>query len=179
MNWNQLHTTLSHTASTMQTGHTAETESMNDKTLEYSKVDNVGTSPSPSPDGEPGKEQKLVMEMTTEQVIGEISYSESSSELQTNMSLGEIPPNFKPIETSSVVSELPELSHTPDRTLTNNSNISSGSSPPQQSSEMDKNNIELTNTISPESSGSSQTRCNHLKTCIIRLTELSNQEREQ
>ena len=44
---------------------------------------------------------------------------------------------------------------------------------------MDKNNNELTNTISTESSGSSQTRHNNLKTCIIRLTELSNQEREQ
>ena len=65
--------------SVRQTGHTAETESMNDETLEYSKVDNVGTSLSPSPDGEPGKEQKLVMEMTMEQVIGEISYLEHSS----------------------------------------------------------------------------------------------------
>ena len=107
---------------TEQSKQTTGNESTNDETLEYSNVDNKGTSASPSPVEVPDKELKAVMETITEQVIGEISYSERSSELQTNMSLGEISPNFKPIETSSMVSELPEFSQTPDTTLTNNSN---------------------------------------------------------
>ena len=46
--------------------------------------------------------------------------------------------NTHQLQTSSVVSELPEFSHTPDTTLTNTSNSSSGSSPPQGISVSDK-----------------------------------------
>ena len=57
-------------------------------------------------------------ETTTEQVIGKISYMECSDDLQSVKSSSEIPNNFIPVETSSVVSELPEFSHTPDTTVT-------------------------------------------------------------
>ena len=139
----------------------------------------VGTTPSPLSDVETAKEQADIMETTTKQVIGEISYTECSDKLQSAKSMSEIPINFKPVETSSVVSELPEFSHTPDTTLTNTLNSSSGSSTPQGISASDKNNNELSNFNSTASSGSSLTRHKRLKTCIIRLTELSNQEWEQ
>ena len=89
--------------------------------------------------------------------------------------------NFKPVETSSVVSELPEFSHTPDTTLTNTSNSSSGSLLLQGTSvsDKDKNNNDTSNLNTTVSSGSSRTKWKRLETCIIRLTELSNQEREQ
>ena len=73
-----------------------------------------------------------------------------------------------------MVSELPEFSHTPDTTITNNTNGSSGLPPPQGIGSPDNNSIDTT-----ESSGSSHTKWRRLKTCIIRLTELSNQEQEQ
>ena len=139
----------------------------------------VGTTPLPLPEVETSKEQTDIMETTTKQVIGEISYTECSDELHSVKSTSEIPINFKPVETSSVVSELLEFSHTPDTTLTNMSNSSCGSSPPQGTSVSDKNNNELSNFNSTVSSGSSQTKHRRLKTCIIRLTELSNQEWEQ
>ena len=139
----------------------------------------VGTTPLPLPEVETSKEQTDIMETTTKQVIGEISYTECSVELHSVKSMSEIPINFKPVETSSVVSELPEFSHTLDTTLTNTSNSSSGLSPPQGTSVSDKNNTDLSNFNSTVSSGSSRTKCKCLKTCIIRLTELSNQEWEQ
>ena len=71
--------------------------------------------PLPLPEVETSKEQTDIMETTTEQVIGEISYMKCSDELHSVKSTSEIPINFKPVETSSVVSELPEFSHT--RTL--------------------------------------------------------------
>ena len=108
------------------------------------------------------------METTTEQVIGEISYMECSDELHSVKSTSEIPINFKPVETSSVVSELPEFSHTPDTTLTNTSNSSSGSSPLQGTGVSDKNNNDTTNLNSSVSSGSSRTKHKRLKTCIIK-----------
>ena len=139
----------------------------------------VGTTPTPLSDVKTAKKQTDIMETTTKQVIGEISYTECSDELHSAKSMSEIPINFKPMETSSVVSELPEFSHTPDTTLTNTLNSSSGSSPPQGMSASDKNNNEVSNFNSTASSGSSLTRRKHLKMCIIRLTELSNQEWEQ
>ena len=108
-----------------------------------------------------------------------MSYMECSDELHSVKSTSEIPINFKPVETSSVVSELPEFSHTPDTTLTNMSNSSSGLSPLQGTSLSDKNNNDASNLNTTVSSGSSRTKHKCLKTCIIRLTELSNQEREQ
>ena len=103
----------------------------------------VGTTLLPLREVETSKEQTDIMENTTEQVIGEISFMECSDELHSVKSTSEIPINFKPVETSSVVSELPEFSHTPDTTLTNTSNSSSGSSPPQGTSASDKNNNDL------------------------------------
>ena len=120
----------------------------------------VGTTPLPLPEVETSREQTDIMETTTEQVIGEISYTECSDELHSVKSTSEIPINFKPVETSSVVSELPEFSHTPDTTLTSMSNSSSGLSPPQGTSVSDKNNNDLSNFNSTVSSGSSRTNIN-------------------
>ena len=142
--------------------------SQNEETLR------VTTTPSPLLELETSKEPADAMETTTEQIIGEISYMEHSDDLHSVKSLSEVPSNFKPVETLSVVSELPEFSHTPDTTLTNNTNGSSGSSLPQGTSLPDNNNNDTT-----DSSGSSWTKRRRLKTCIIRLTELSYQEREQ
>ena len=149
--------------------------SQNEETMRI----NTTPSPLPLPEVEPSKEQTDATETTTEQVIGEISYMECSNDLHSVKSSSEVPINFKPVETSSVVSELPEFSHTPDTTLTNNSNSSSGSSLPQGTSVPDKNNNDTSNLDTTESSGSSRTKWKRLKTCIIRLTELINQEREQ
>ena len=99
---------------------------------------------------------------------------EHSDDFHSVKSSSDIPSNFKLVETSSVVSELPEFSHTPDTTITNNTNGSSGLPPPQGIGSPDNNSIDTT-----ESSGSSDTKRRRLKTCIIRLTELSNQEWEQ
>ena len=154
-------------------------ENVSTQPCQNDETGSVGTTPLPLSEVETSKEQTDNMETTTKQVIGEISYAECSDELHSAQSTSEIPINFKPVETSSVVSELPEFSHTPDTTLTNTSNSSSGSSPPQGTSVSDKNNNEVSNFNSTASSGSSQTKRKCLKTCIIRLTELSNQEREQ
>ena len=134
----------------------------------------VTTTPSPLPELEISKEHTDATETITEQITGEISYMEHSDDFHSVKSLSDVPSNFKLVETSSVVSELPEFSHTPDTTITNNTNGSSGSSPPQETGSPDNNIIDTT-----ESSGSSQTKWRRLKTCIIRLTELSNQEQEQ
>ena len=107
--------------------------SQNEETLR------VTTTPSPLPELETSKEHTDAMETTTEQIIREISYMECSDDLQPVKS-SEVPSNFKPVETLSVVSELPEFSHTPDTTLTNNTNGSSGLSPPQGTSLPHSNN---------------------------------------
>ena len=112
----------------------------------------------PLPEVEISKEQTDATETTTEQVIGEISYMECSDDLHSVKSSSEVPINFKPVETSSVVSELPEFSHTLDTTLTNTSNSSSGSSPSQGTSVSDKNNNDTSNLNTTVSSGSSQTK---------------------
>ena len=119
--------------------------SQNEETLR------VNTTPSPLPELDTSKEHTDAMETTTEQIIGEISYMECSDDLHSVKPSSEVPSNFKPVETSSVVSELPEFSHTPDTTLTNSTNGSSGSSPSQGTSLPDKNNNNTT-----ESSGSSR-----------------------
>ena len=134
----------------------------------------VTTTPSPLPGLEISKEHTDATETTTEQIIGEISYMEHSDDSHSVKSLSDIPSSFKPVDTSSVVSELPEFSHTPDTIITNNTNGSSVSLPSQGTGSPDNKIIDTT-----ESSGSSQTKWRRLKTCIIRLTELSNQEREQ
>ena len=80
----------------------------------------VTTTPSPLPGLEISKEHTDAMETTTEQIIGEISYMEHSDDSHSVKSSSDIPSSFKPVDTSSVVSELPEFSHTPDTTITNN-----------------------------------------------------------
>ena len=156
-----------------------ENENVSAQPGQNDETGSVGTTLSPLSDVETAKEQTDIMETTTEQVIGEISYTECSDELHSAKSMSETPINFKPVETSSVVSELPEFSHTSDTTLTNTLNSSSGSSPPQGISASDKNNNDVSNFNSTASSGSSLTKHKCLKMCIIRLTELSNQEWEQ
>ena len=100
----------------------------NEETLGVTKT------PSPFPKLETSKEYTDATETTTEQIIGEISYMEHSDDFHSVKSSSDVPSNFKPVETSSVVSKLPEFSHTPDTTVTNNTNSSSGSSPPQGTS---------------------------------------------
>ena len=98
------------------------------------------------------------------------------------MTLEDILPNvtsIQPIEMSSAVSDLPEFSHTLDTTLTNSS---SGSSPPQRSPTDDTSNKDsetLSASISTANSDTNQNKCNCLRSCIIRLTKLSNIERDQ
>ena len=89
--------------------------SQNEETMSV----NTTPLPLPLPEVEISKEQTDATETTTEQVIGEISYMECNDDLHSVKSSSEVPINFKPVETSSVVSELPEFSHTPDTTLTN------------------------------------------------------------
>ena len=84
---------------------------------------------------------------------------------------------MQPIETLSVVSELPEFSQTLDTTLTNSSN---GSSPPQQSITNDTSNKELSSSNSTGNGDTTnQNKRNCLRSCIIRLTELSSKERDR
>ena len=113
----------------------------------------VTTTPSPLPELEISKEHTDATETTTEQIIGEISYMEHSDDFHSVKSSSDVPSNFKPVETSSVVSELPEFSHTSDTTITNNTNGSSGLPPPQGIGSADNNSIDTT-----ESSGSSHTK---------------------
>ena len=103
-----------------ETEQITETDGMTAETVEIGKEGTCNSSPSQLSEQEAGT--------TTEMVI-EVSYSEHSNDLQQDTTLGDIPPNLasmQPIETSSVVSELPEFSQTPDTTITNSS---SGSSP--------------------------------------------------
>ena len=130
--------------------------SQNEETM--SVRSNTTPLPLPLPEVEIFKEQTDTTETTTEQVIGEISYMECSDDLHSVKSSSEVPINFKPVETLSVVSELPEFSHTQDTTLTNTTNSSSGSSLPQGTSVSDKNNNDTSNLNTTVSSGSSQTK---------------------
>ena len=85
--------------------------SQNEETMSV----NTTLLPLPLPEVEISKEQTDATETTTKQVIGEISYMEYSDDLHSVKSSSEVPINFKPVETSSLVSELPEFSQT--RTL--------------------------------------------------------------
>ena len=152
-----------------ETEQITETDGMTAETVEIGKEATCNSSPSQLSEQEAGT--------TTEMVIGEVSYSEHSNDLQQDTTLGDIPPDLasmQPIETSSVVSELPEFSQIPDTTITNSS---SGSSPPQQSTTNDTSNKELSGSNSTGNSVTNLSKCDHLKLCIIRLTELSNKER--
>ena len=109
-----------------QTKQIMESDGSNAKMVELGKEGTYNLSPSKL-----SEQDEQDAGTTTEMVIGEISYSEHSNDLQQDTTLGDIPPDLasmQPIETSSVVSELPEFSQTPDTTTTNSS---SGSSPPQ------------------------------------------------
>ena len=128
--------------------------SQNEETMRV----NTTPSPLPLPEVETSKEQTDATETNTEQVIREISYMECSDDIHSVKSSSEVPINFKPVEISSVISELPEFIHTLDTTLTNNSNSSSGLSPPQGTSVPDKNNNDTSNLDTTESSGSSWTK---------------------
>ena len=157
-----------------------ETDGTTTETVEIGKDGTGNSSLSQLSEHEAGlaKDPTLLSDTITEKVIGKISYSERSNEPQQETTLGDIPPDLssmQPIETSSVVSKLPEFSQTPDTTLTNSS---SGSSPPQQSTMNDTSNKELSGSNSTGNSETSQTKCDHLKSCMMRLTELSNKERD-
>ena len=100
------------------------------------------SSPTVPYDSENSKQLTLVTDATTEKVIVEISYSDQSIEAQTEPPIKDIlasVSSMQPVETSSIASELPEFSHTPDTTLTNSSS-SSGSSPPQPNTSNTSNN---------------------------------------
>ena len=115
---------------------------------------------------------------TREQIIGEISYSDKSDAAHHDISSENTVSNFKPFETSSVVSELMEFSHTPE-TNGVNSFSSTGDSPSHQSTTTDSNNNALRNSSTTNGSVSSAIKRACLKSCIIQLTELSNQERNK
>ena len=136
---------------------------MNNSSANTKIVDSAQTSPT---------------DLTNERIIGEISYSDKSDTTHQDMLPVNVPTNFKPLETSSVVSDLPEFSHTPE-TITTNSFSSSSDSPSQQNTTRDTNNNELRSSSVTDSSVSSKTKRAHLKSCIIKLTELSNQERNK
>ena len=113
---------------------------------------------------------------TREQIIGEISYSDKSDAEHRDISSENLPTNFKPLETSSVVSELTEFSQTPE---TNDGLSSTVDSPSQQSTTRNNAGNMLMNSTTTDSSVSSSTKCARLKSCIIQLTKLSNQERSE
>ena len=162
-----------------QMEHINSTDGITVETIETGKIDTENSSPALLPEADLAKEQTLLGDVSIEKVIGEISYSEHSDEPQQDMTLRDIPPNLssmQPIETSSVVSELPEFSQTPETTLTNSSN---GSSPPQESTTNDTSNKELSGSNSTGNGDTSQNKCDCLKSCIIRLTELSSKERDR
>ena len=111
---------------------------------------------------------------TVERVIGEISYSDQSNEVHPYTTLRDIPPDvssIKLVETSSVVLDLPEFSQTLDTSLTNSTN---GLSLTQHIA-CDTSNKDLSGSTTSESSQSKRDR---LKSCIIKLTELSKNERD-
>ena len=83
--------------------------------------------------------------------------------------------NFKPIETSSVVSELTEFSQTPESVCASSNNASENTT----TKLTDSNNNDSNNSTTNDSSLSSRTKRARLKSCIIQLTELSNQERDK
>ena len=159
-----------------QMEHINSTDGITIETIETGKIDTENSSPALLPEADLAKEQTLLGDVSIEKVIGEISYSECSDEPQQDMTLRDIPPNLssmQPIKTSSVVSELPEFSQTPETTLTNSSN---GLSPPQESTMNDTSNKELSGSNSTGNGDTSQNKRDCLKSCIIRLTELSSKE---
>ena len=108
----------------------------------------------------------------SELIIGEISFTDRMDASHHDIS-NEIA-NFKPIETSSVVSELTEFSQTPESVGASSNNTDDTASKQPDMTNNDSNNITTT-----DSSLSSRTKRARLKSCIIQLTELSNQERDK
>ena len=113
---------------------------------------------------------------TKEHIIGEISYSDKSDADHRDISSENLISNFKPLETSSVVSELTEFSQTPE---TNDCLSSTADSPSHQSATQENVDNVLMNSTTSDSSVSSTVKRAQLKSCIIQLTELSNQERNK
>ena len=113
---------------------------------------------------------------TREHIIGEISYSDKSDADHRDISSENLVSNFKPLETSSVVSELTEFSQTPE---TNDCLSSTADSPSHQSATRENVDNVLMNSTTSDSSVSSAVKRARLKSCIIQLTELSNQERNK
>ena len=114
---------------------------------------------------------------TREQIIGEISYSDKSDADHRDISSENLVSNFKPLETSSVVSELTEFSQTPET----NDCLSSTTDSPSHQSVTRENVVDnvLMNSTTSDSSVSSAVKRARLKSCIIQLIELSNQERNK
>ena len=113
------------------------------------------------------------MSPNSELIIGEISFTDRM-DVTRHDTLNDIA-NFKPIETSSVVSELTEFSQTPESICASSNNTSEDTT----SQQTDSNNNDSKNITTTDSSLSSRTKCACLKSCIIKLTELSNQERDK
>ena len=109
----------------------------------------------------------------SELIIGEISFTDRL-DVTRNDTSNDIT-NFKPMETSSVVSELTEFSQTPESVTASSNNASEGTI----SGQTEYNNNDSNNNITTDSSLSSRTKRARLKSCIIQLMELSNQERDQ
>ena len=116
----------------------------------------------------------IISEVSTnsELIIGEISFTDRMDATHHDTS-NEIS-NFKPVETSSVVSELTESSHTPESICASINNTSDDIT--SKKPDMTNNDSNVTTT---DSSLSSRTKRARLKSCIIQLTELSNQERDK
>ena len=109
----------------------------------------------------------------SELIIGEISFMDRMAATHHDTS-NEIS-NFKLVETSSVVSELTEFSQTPESICASSNNTSDDTASKQPN--MTNNNSN--NITTTDSSLSSRTKRASLKSCIIQLTELSNQERDK
>ena len=113
----------------------------------------------------------IISEVSTnsELIIGEISFTDRTDATHHDTS-NEIS-NFKPVETSSVVSELTDSSHTPESVCASINNTLDDIT--SKKPDMTNNDSNVTTT---DSSLSSRTKCARLKSCIIQLTELSKQE---
>ena len=109
----------------------------------------------------------------SELIIGEISFTDRMDVTRYDTS-NDIA-NFKLIETSSVVSELTEFSQTPESICVSSNNTSEDTT----SQQTDSNNNDSKNITTTDSSLSSRTKRARLKSCIIKLTELSNQEHDK
>ena len=144
-----------------KSGETQRTRIPVDQNLETLSSENVSLIPDKS---------------TREQIIGEISYSDKSDADHRDISSEHLVTNFKLLETSSVVSELTEFSQTPE---TNDCLSSTADSPSHQSSSPANVDNVLMDSSTTDSSVSSTIKRARLKSCIIQLTELSNQERNK